>query len=333
MVAITVPETLAEYNLSTFETETKVGSTVRGVSRGIFREGGDDGGADEGPILVLIHGYPQTWRHVIKLLPKTTRLFVPDIPGYGYSSPCESGHDKATVGKAILDSLSCLLGVSNAPQPQRVILIGHDRGARISHRLTVDAGEYTSSFTILGTVLMDIVPTTVQWQGMSNPAEATRSFHWPFLANVELATQTILQVGGDNFIRQLIERWSGNNERGKERLAADDAMEMYQRPFRWDSVVRASCQDYEAGATTDVKKQKEDQEKGRKLGVPVLVVHCAGIGNRFDMDVWKQWVTDEKLLTIVELGDGVGHFVAEEDPKGTVDAMVDWARKLGVQLG
>ncbi|EEP78186.1 predicted protein [Uncinocarpus reesii 1704] len=324
MVAITVPETLADYNLSTFEAETEVGPTIYGVYRGIFKEEWDDTEyKSDGPILV------------IKLLPKTTRLFVPDIPGYGHSSPCQSDHSKSTVGRAILDGLSRLINEAKAAQPQRVILIGHDRGARICHRLTVDAAEYASSLSILGTVLMDIVPTTVQWQGMANPAEARGTFHWAFLANAELATQMILQVGGDVFIRQLMERWMGSNEEGRRRLEADDAMEMYQRPFRWESVVRSSCLDYEAGATVDVQMQKADQEQGRKIEVPVLVLHCAGIGRRFDMNVWAEWVADGKaaeLLTVVELGNGVGHFVAEEDPEGTVGAVVDWMQRLGVQV-
>ncbi|KAI1910192.1 hypothetical protein LOZ12_006281 [Ophidiomyces ophidiicola] len=333
MVAITVPETLEGYNLSTFEIETE-DSTVYGVSRGIFPSDHQY----EGPILVLIHGYPQTyfmWRHVIKLLPKTARLFVPDIPGYGNSSPCLSGHDKSSVGKTILKALSYHLESSQVPQPQDVILIGHDRGARISHRLSVDAAEYTSSFTILGAALMDIVPTTVQWQGMSNPAETARTFHWPFLANAEYATQIILQIGGDHFIRQLIEQWMGNNESGRQRLRADDALEIYQRPFRWDSVVRCSCLDYQAGATVDVAMQKADQEQERKVDLPVLVLHCSGIGRRFDMNVWRDWVAEGKaddLLKIVELGNGVGHFVAEEDPEGTVAALMGWITALGVQF-
>ncbi|KMP02274.1 hydrolase [Coccidioides immitis H538.4] len=272
------------------------------------------------------------WRHIIKLLPKTTRLFAPDIPGYGYSSPCEFGHDKATVGKAILASLSAYLKTSQTAQPQRVILIGHDRGARICHQLAVDAAQHMSSFTILGTVLMDIVPTVVQWQGMSNVAEAKGYFHWPFLANAELATKMILQIGGDKFIRELMGRWTGSSEKARARAAADDALEMYERPFRWDSVVRASCQDYEAGATVDVRMQEEDQKNGRKMEMPVLVLHSAGIGRRFDMNVWKDWVADGQLLTVVGLEEGVGHFVPEEDPESCMAAMTDWMQKIGVQL-
>lgn len=60
MVAITVPQSLAGYDLSTFETETEGGANIRGLSRGIFREEGSGTDYGDGPILVLIHGYPQT---------------------------------------------------------------------------------------------------------------------------------------------------------------------------------------------------------------------------------------------------------------------------------
>ncbi|KAK2803243.1 hypothetical protein FQN49_008878, partial [Arthroderma sp. PD_2] len=215
----------------------------------------------EKPILVLIHGYPQThfmWRHVIKLLPNDTRLFVPDIPGYGASSPARA-NDKFTIGAAILAALSTILTVANKTsngRPHRIILVGHDRGARICHRLTVDAAKHASTFTILATALIDIVPTAVQWAALADPAEASRSFHWPFLANVELASAMIGAMGADHFVCQMMKRWRGTSETGIARFEADDAMEVYSRPFRqMESVLRSSCADYEAGSGRDVQEQ------------------------------------------------------------------------------
>jgi pimeloyl-ACP methyl ester carboxylesterase len=266
---------------------------------------------------------------VIRNLPENIPLFVPDIPGYGKSTPSKTVHDKGTVGKAILDALSSLLQIIPNKAPRRIILAGHDRGARISHRLSVDAREFSDRVTIVGTILMDIVPTVIQWRGMANPVEAAGFFHWPFLANVELATSFILKIGGDVFIRSLCQRWLGDVTQARRRsLLQDGAQEAYDAYFKKESVIRAACLDYEAGATVDVDRQKDDQERGRKIEVPTLVLHCAGIGRRFPItDTWKEWIADGKDLSVVEIGEGAGHSFPEEAPEATTKAMLEWIDK------
>lgn len=63
---------------------------------------------------------------------------------------------------------------------RRVILIGHDRGARICHRLAVDAsmGLFPDDLELLGLVMLDIVPTVVQFESFADPAVAAATFHW-----------------------------------------------------------------------------------------------------------------------------------------------------------
>jgi pimeloyl-ACP methyl ester carboxylesterase len=115
----------------------------------------------EGPILILIHGYPQSsymWRHIISHLPKNMPIFVADLPGYGASPPLEK-HDKLSVGTALLNAMeqafySRFSRKSSARGDLPVVLVGHDRGARIAHRLAVSGVE---GFRIEGVCLIDIV--------------------------------------------------------------------------------------------------------------------------------------------------------------------------------
>ncbi|EEQ32646.1 alpha/beta hydrolase fold protein [Microsporum canis CBS 113480] len=297
MVVLGVPQCLAGHGLSTFEVcDSDSGSTIRGLCRGIHASSGAD---TEKPILVLIHGYPQT------------DLTYRDVGG----------------------------AINDQP-PHRVVLVGHDRGARICHRLTVDAAtEHArtgtdTAFTIVATALMDIVPTAIQWAALADPAEASQTFHWPFLANVKLASAMIHAMGADSFVRQMMERWRGTSETAIARFEADDAMEVYMRPFRqMASVVRSSCADYEAGSTQDVQEQRHDQAEGRRMAAPVLVLHSCGMGERFDVQgEWKAWVEREQLLTVVQTGEGIGHFVAEEDPEATVGAMQRWLEDISLSL-
>ncbi|KAF2259473.1 alpha/beta-hydrolase [Lojkania enalia] len=231
--------------------------------------------SDGNPVLVLFHGYPQSSyirRHLIPLLPPNAPLFIPDLPGYSLSAPI-SQNDKLAVGKTCLSALKTQIqrstsGSSSLPVP--IILIGHDRGARIAHHLAVHGA---SEIKIKAACFIDILPTTSQWRVYENAKAAAGSFHWPFLANVSLATRMIRAFGGDNWGRELLNRWAGSNLTRLETLKADRAFNVYAGFLTEDSVVEATCRDYEAGASRDVEMLEEDEQGGRKVECPVLLLY------------------------------------------------------------
>ncbi|CAG8960717.1 hypothetical protein HYFRA_00002253 [Hymenoscyphus fraxineus] len=253
------------------------------------------------PILMLLHGYPQTWRHVVALLPQDIPQFIPDLPRYGRSSPLSIPHDKRNVGHAILKALYPILPPSHEPTP--IILAGHDCGARICHRLAVNTPCF-SRFTFKGTILMDIALITGH------------------LANLNLATAMINSLGAETFIKSNIERWAGSNPAAVARSNEQDAKSVYTSSFKYDSVIKASCDDYRAGAFEDVTQQEEDQRAGKKLDVDVLALYSAGyLGSRYDVEeVWREWM-GSGVLEVIGFGDGVGHFIAEEAPGKTSEAI------------
>lgn len=251
------------------------------------------------------------------------------IPGYGRSSPSKRGDDKRTIGLAILGALRTLLPPD---QKQNLLITGHDRGARICHRLAVDdrEGLGLGGFLIRGTILLDIVPTLTQWESFQDSANSTGSFHWPLLANVRLATSLIKAQGGDKFCRSLIEKWAGKDADSLRLLNQNDALKVYTDFFTRESVIRASCQDYRAGADEDVQEQKSDQiSKGARIGCPALIVFSSEyLGGRFDVrTVWSKWVKDTAKLFVEEIS-GSGHFVAEEAPKATATHINNFWHKI-----
>lgn len=278
---------------------------------------------------------------MIRLLPRSVPLFVPDIPGYGLSTPVSgstsASHTKRVIGRAILSALfkhiySHQSAVTIKPTP--ILLVGHDRGARVVHHLLIDIATYSDRFTLVGAGLLDIVPTIVQWEAMSRPTAAAGFFHWPFLANVDLAVEMIQAFGGDKFVQRNFDRWrSTATPSCEQRLSLDGAYEVYQKPFLCDSVIRATCLDYAAGAREDIDEEKSALEAGRKIGVPVLLLYSAvGLGKRFDVPAsWKNWVYEsEKRITEKAVGGGAGHFFAEENPEETVGYLIEWFKGLGV---
>lgn len=168
---------------------------------------------------------------------------------------------------------------------------------------------------MVGSVLLDIVPTLTQFESFADSKIATGSFHWSFLANVGVATEMIMAQGGGNFCQYLIKRWAGSSPKCLESLQSDDSMTVYGKYFDHESVVRATCKDYEAGAKEDVDEQKYDQENNRKIPCKTLVIYSADyLGSRFDLkEVWNDWMNSPSLLHVEGISNA-GHFIAEETP-------------------
>ena len=72
--------------------------------------------AGKGELVVLLHGFPQTWfawRRVIPALAERYTVIAPDLRGMGDSSKPQGGYDKRTVAADIHD---CLLYTSPSPR-------------------------------------------------------------------------------------------------------------------------------------------------------------------------------------------------------------------------
>jgi hypothetical protein len=164
-----------------------------------------------------------------------------------------------------------------------------------------------------------------QWKTFGTAAAAVGGFHWPFLANVEIATEMIKAQGGDTFVRTCLNRWVGKSDAGLANFKENDAIDVYGNAFKYESVIKASCDDYRAGAQEDIQLQQEDQKTGSKVDIDVLALYSADyLGKRYDLrQVWREWMGKGKL-EVEGFGDGVGHFIAEEAPRQTASAILSF---------
>lgn len=275
---------------------------------------------------------------MIPLLPGKP-LFIPDLPGYGASAPTEK-HDKITVGLRVIEALEEV--VSNGKQSTTgyppIVLVGHDRGARVAHQLHLSAGKADiRGFKIIGLGLVDIIPTLYQWENTDSAAAQKGGFHWAFLANVHISKPMIMAWGGGNWAQAMIDRWAGANKEGLEKMRSGDSTKVYRSFFDQESVVEASCLDYEAGATVDVDYQKRAIQSKQGVTVPLLTIYSQGYLQKRAKkpvgDVWgsPEYCADPSLVTARPIDDGFGHFLPEEAPELTAKYLLDWLKALNIQ--
>src|SRR5579871_2434530 len=95
-----------------------------------------------GPPLLLLHGNSQThatWSAIAARLAERYHVVLADLRGYGDSSLPEPGPNHINYSSGVL--AADMFEVMDNLGHQRFFLAGHDRGARLSHRLCLDHPE------------------------------------------------------------------------------------------------------------------------------------------------------------------------------------------------
>jgi haloacetate dehalogenase len=267
------------------------------------------GGA--GPPVLLLHGYPQShvmWHRVAPELADRHTVVLADLRGYGDSSRPPSQVDHASYSKRAMAADQ--VGLMRQLGFQSFSVVGHDRGARVAHRLCLDRPEVVSRAAFL-----DIVPTRHVLAHVDR-GMAQAYYHWFFLSQDPDLPEHLIGADPAYYLRRKLAQWSGGA--GIE-LFAPEAVEEYVRCFSDPEVIRASCEDYRAGASIDLEHDEGDAAAGRRVECPTLVLWGAKgfVGRAYHvLDVWNQYATDVRGQAL----EG-GHFLAEEQPDATLSAL------------
>lgn len=248
----------------------------------------------EGDPVVLLHGYPQTaqmWRKVAPMLLNRFTVVCPDLRGYGDSDKPRDGYDKRSMAKDVRETMKAL-GF------ERFALVGHDRGARVSHRLAMDYPDAVKNLTVL-----DIVPTHTVFRD-TGKALAAAYWHWFFFQVPDLP-EIMLANSAEPFLRSMFRALCFRQDAIEEPMFAE-----YLRAFTLPGTIRAGLEDYRAAATADIADDERDL--GKKLSCPVLAIwgEQGKMHTLFDvLATWKEKATDVRGHPLP-----CGHFIPEEAP-------------------
>jgi len=257
------------------------------------------------PIL-LLHGYPQThvcWHRVAPILAERFTVVCPDLRGCGDSAKPPSDPEHLAYSKRIMaqDQVEVMqsLGFSE------FAVVGHDRGARVAHRMALD---YAGKITKLA--LLDIIPTSMAFANV-NKEMATAAFNWFFSIQPDGLPERLIGAEPAFYLQWLLDHWSGT----KDALAVEAVAE-YPRCFD-AAAIRATCEEFRAAATIDLIHDEADQE--HKISCPTLLLWSAtSMWATYDiLEVWRSRAEDVQGVAL----DG-GHFLPEENPERTAAELI-----------
>jgi haloacetate dehalogenase len=192
----------------------------------------------------------------------------------------------------------------------RVAAVGHDRGARVVHRLCLDAPEAVTRAAVL-----DVVPTRHVF-GHADLALGLAYYHWYFLAQPPGLPERLIGQDAEFWLRHHLARWSGGFD------FADPAVAEYVRCFAEPAAIAASCEDYRAAATIDLEHDEASYAAGDRVRCPLLALWGARgfVGGAYDvLAVWRDYAGDVRGAAL-----DCGHFVPEEQPGPTIEALRDF---------
>jgi pimeloyl-ACP methyl ester carboxylesterase len=272
--------------------------TSRYVDTGDLRQHVVTGG--DGPPLLLVHGWPQTWyawRLVMPALAREFTVIAPDQRGCGLSGKPADGYDTGTLA-ADLAALMDTLG------HERFAVASHDTGMWIGYALAADHPDRVERLAVAETPLPGVSP--------SPPLFADAHLNnalWHFAFNRLAAVNDELVAGRE----EVYFGWQFATKAA--RLLPDYAVRHYVGTLAASpEALHASFAIYRALDATIAQNQ---QRTTRRLPMPVL-----GIGGGHSLagqvaDTMKLAADDVQTLVIPDCA----HYPAEETPEETLTAL------------
>jgi pimeloyl-ACP methyl ester carboxylesterase len=288
----------------TAEGGTEPGEPVEGSARfdPAFRHGtvAVEGGSvhyvsgGQGPPIVLIHGWPQTWWEWHKVMPDLARdhtVIAVDLPGLGDSTAPADGYDKATTARRVHEAVQ-RLGFT------QVEVLAHDVGSMVGYAYARDFPDAVTRLAVLEAPL---------------PGFGLEGFYgvsWHFLFNASAAPTAETILDDDD-----VEAYLGHlYDLGSRHPGAVDR-EVSFRAYA-DPADRSAGYEYYRALAADAEDFRA-QAESRRLSIPVLAI---GAQNSFGSGVAESFrgVADDVREVVAP---DSGHWIPEENPRFVIDCV------------
>jgi haloalkane dehalogenase len=257
-----------------------------------YREAGES----SDPAVLLVHGYPQSsymWQHTLPALADAGwRALAPDLPGYGDSEPGGEGYG------AWERHVEALQRFVSELQPGPVALVTHDWGVMIGLRWACDHPGAASALVI-----------------SDGGFFADRKWH-------DLANAMRTPGVGEQLIRAYAREGFGAALRAVSTGIGEEAIEQYWKAFANDRRRLGQLELYRSGEFDQLLPYE-----GRlaALALPALIVW--GREDPFAGIAMAQRFHAELDGSEIEVIDGAGHFVWDDEPEHTSRLLVNFLQR------
>jgi pimeloyl-ACP methyl ester carboxylesterase len=257
----------------------------------------------EGPPLLLVHGWPETWYAWRLLMPALARDFqviAVDQRGIGLSDKPAAGYDTGTLANDLVQLMDAL-------GHERFAVVGHDTGFAIGYALAADRPDRVDRVALAE---IPGPPATASSPPVFVPAPVNdRLWHIPF-NRVETVPEQLIEGREDIFFGYEFAIQGGN--------VPADVIDYYVGLLRSDrDALRGSLGFYRA---FDATLAQNEQRKNKRLPMPVLAIGGEASYGGAVGDAMRSLADDVQSAIIP----GAGHWVAEQAPEKLVEVLTSF---------
>jgi len=253
--------------------------------------------AGHGPAVILLHGFAETsrmWRPLIPLLAEKFTVIAPDLPGIGDSSVPTDRIDMIT-SAARIHALARSLGVEKAR------VVGHDIGLMVAYAYAAKFPAETEKLAVMDAFL----PGVAGWEPIYNSPNV-----WHFRFNGEYP-EKLVEGRERTYFEYFWNVFAADKTHSIPEADRKAYTEAYSKPGR----MRAAWAYF---ASWPQLAKDFAQLSQTKLTMPVLSI---GGEKSLGTELAEQMKLVATDVTVLVLKD-TGHWILEERPKETIDALV-----------
>lgn len=212
-------------------------------------------GPQSGPPVVLLHGFPETWRCWIRELPGLVqagcRVIIPDQRGYNLSDK-PKGIKNYCSGELTND----ILGLIDALNYEKVNLVGHDFGALVAWMLAMKSPDRLHRLGIINVPHPAVMKRFVQ-----RDFEQMRRSLYALFFQLPWLPETILRLGNWRFAA------TGLRKSGKHNAFTNEDIEKYKEAWSQPGAMTAMLNWYRAAA-----RYQPEITNGMRVRVRTLIL-------------------------------------------------------------
>jgi pimeloyl-ACP methyl ester carboxylesterase len=256
----------------------------------------------DGPPLLLVHGWPETWyawRLLMPALAQGFQVIAVDQRGIGLSDKPQDCYDTGTLA-------GDLVALMDALGHKRFAVVGHDTGFVITYALAADHPnrvDRAALAEIPGPPLATHSPPVFVPAPVNN-----RLWHIPFNRVEKLPEQLI--VGREDI-------YFGYEFAIQGGKLSDDVIKYYVGLVSNPDALRGSLGFYRG---LDATLAQNEERKTRPLAMPVLAIGGAASYGEHVGEAMNPLANDVQSVVIP----GAGHWVAEEAPEAMLAALTSF---------
>lgn len=266
----------------------------------------------EGPPLVLIHGWPQTWfewRDIMPALAEHRTVYAIDLPGLGDSEGTPRGFDKKTLAQYVNGLLEDHLQLGAAD------IIAHDLGAGVGFQYASQFPDAVNRYLHLDYPL----PSSAVL-----PAQQYRTFSWHMSFNSQPTLPEQLVDDPDDVREYLKEFYTqvayggaafGGNRTSPPFTSAQ--IDEYTRTYSRPDILSNGFELYRT-----LEQDQNDNDNAATVNVPTKLVTATGSLANTEPTLAPLF---GNLQETVEIPDS-GHWLPEENPTAVVHEILDFIR-------